>query len=206
VFRSSWPATYLIIMRSRRGPPLLTRRAPSTACWPVLSLQVGSGGLFSQYAPDGPSSGRWNDCKTAQWFADDPGRATARVRTGRLGGACRSLERCAAPAPSSPACPPRPRLGSPQDGGKSDRCLSLIHARQPVSWGRVAGQAALTAVSHGMRMDADSAGIVVSTHLNWCLSQPSGLEEWWRRSPPAGMLSRSSRPEAAAAHPEAGEK
>jgi hypothetical protein len=45
---------------------------PSIACWRVLSLQLRSGGSSSQYAPVGPSSARWNDCETAQWFGDDP--------------------------------------------------------------------------------------------------------------------------------------
>jgi hypothetical protein len=36
-------------------------RQPSTACWPVLSLQVTSGESSSQYAPDRPSNTRWND-------------------------------------------------------------------------------------------------------------------------------------------------
>jgi hypothetical protein len=40
----------------------------------LLSLQLTSDGLSSQCAPDRPSSARWNDCETARWFGDDPGR------------------------------------------------------------------------------------------------------------------------------------
>src|SRR5215217_8606451 len=38
-------------------------RGSSAACWPVLSLQVRSGGSSSQCAPVGPRSARWNDRK-----------------------------------------------------------------------------------------------------------------------------------------------
>jgi hypothetical protein len=40
---------------------LQDRSGSSTACWRVVSLQLRSGGSSSQYAPVGPSSGRWND-------------------------------------------------------------------------------------------------------------------------------------------------
>jgi hypothetical protein len=55
-------------------PCLQDRSGSSTACWRVLSWQLRSGGSSSQCAPVGPSSPRWNDCETAQWFGDDPGR------------------------------------------------------------------------------------------------------------------------------------
>ena len=40
----------------------------------VLSLLLGSDGSSSQCALVGLSGGWWNDCETARWFGDDPGR------------------------------------------------------------------------------------------------------------------------------------
>jgi hypothetical protein len=51
----------------------------STACWPVLSLQLTSGGSSRQYAPDGPSSARWNDKQNDILDIHDPPASTTRL-------------------------------------------------------------------------------------------------------------------------------
>jgi hypothetical protein len=50
-----------VVGRSWHGSRLQDRRGSSTACWPVVSLQLRSGASCSQCAPDRPSDARWND-------------------------------------------------------------------------------------------------------------------------------------------------
>ena len=109
---------------------LQDRSESSMACWPVLPLQLRSGGSSSQCAPVGPSDGRWNDRgndrRPLPWCAGSwrPAPVTPSVTlSGRRSATLATIPRM---------------LGGGSAGGALDaeRTMAVTLAARPARWRR----------------------------------------------------------------------